>query len=74
MRRQDWRFGSGIERGRVWLAPLDDAGVAGVALLRSEVGGTSSVTVVLAKNAESGAGATEDHGHEATPEATPAVG
>jgi hypothetical protein len=58
----------------VWLFPEGESGYTGLALLRSEVGGTSSVTIFLAEGLSSGAEAAEEHGHEATPEATPVAG
>lgn len=87
MRRQDRQSSSGVGRGRVWAAAApcgamlgptwpdaahaDDAGVARVELLRSEMGGTSSVTLVLAESSGGWVVAAKDHGHEATPDAAP---
>lgn len=48
----------------IWLAPAEDSPYTGLALLRSEVGGASSVTIVLAEGLASGA----------APGATPASG
>lgn len=47
----------------IWLSPTGDAGRPGLALLRSEEGDTSTITVILADNASDE--------HEGTPEATP---
>jgi hypothetical protein len=58
----------------IWLAPQDDSAYTGIALLRSEVGGKSTVTIVLAEGVSGGAATESDHGHETTPEATPITG
>lgn len=57
----------------IWLAPQGDADYTGVALVRSEVGGKSTVTIILAQGLTGGSVADHDDEH-ATPEATPTSG
>jgi hypothetical protein len=58
----------------IWLAPQDDVDYTGAALLQSEVGGTSSLTIFLAQGLSGGLSPDDEHAHVATPEATPTSG
>ena len=51
----------------IWLSPVGESAAAGVALLRSEVGGASSVTVMLADESVGDTVPAGEHGDEATP-------
>lgn len=53
----------------IWLAPVAAAPYAGMALLRSEVGGSSTITIYLSAAASGSANSGEE-----TPEATPETG
>ena len=58
----------------IWLAPQGDADYTGLALLRSEEGRTSSVTIFLAEGLSGGAAVEDHHEDTDTPEATPTSG
>lgn len=61
----------------IWLAPQGTSTYTGLALLQSDVGGTSTVTILLAQGLAGGveAGDHDEHDDEhATPEATPTSG
>ena len=51
----------------IWLSPTGESASVGVALLRSEVGGASSVTVMLADESVCDTAPAGDHGGEAPP-------
>lgn len=55
----------------IWLAPTGEAGRPGLALLRSEEGDTSTLTVILAEGDSDEVLPSEDHGNAGTLEATP---
>ena len=57
-----------------WLAPQGDTDFTGLALLRSDVGGTSTVTIFLAEGLSGGAAGEAGHAHAITTEATPTSG
>jgi hypothetical protein len=57
----------------IWLAPQGDSDYTGVALLRSEVGGKSTVTIFLTQGLAGGVVAGHDDEH-AAPMATPTSG
>lgn len=54
----------------VRLAPEHDSPFSGFALVRSEVGGKTTITIILAEDAAGEGGPADDHEHSATPEAS----
>jgi hypothetical protein len=58
----------------IWLSPQGASAYTGLALLRSEVGGTSTVTIILAEGLSRGLPESSEHGHESTPDASPVAG